>query len=79
MRGFFEYKTDLFEDSTLHRMAGKLAKILERIVAQPDLKLNELVEILAQLEREQQLTAAKELEAANLQSLKNIKRKRIGL
>ena len=79
MRGFFEYKTDLFEDSTLHRMAGKLAKILERIVAQPDLKLNELVEILAQLEREQQLSAAKELEAANLQSLKNIKRKRIGL
>jgi amino acid adenylation domain-containing protein len=37
----FEYDSDLYEESTIHRMAGHFAKLVERVVAAPDEKLSQ--------------------------------------
>jgi microcystin synthetase protein McyA len=40
--GTFEYNTDLFQESTIKRMAGHLQTLLEGIVANPQQRLSEL-------------------------------------
>ncbi|MGP0590923.1 amino acid adenylation domain-containing protein, partial [Nitrospira sp. T9] len=42
LTGFFEYNTDLFEPSTIQRMAGHFQSILEAIVNQPEQRLSAL-------------------------------------
>ncbi|MDT3777027.1 amino acid adenylation domain-containing protein [Nitrospira sp. MA-1] len=42
LTGFFEYNTDLFESSTIRRMAGHFQSILEAIVIQPEQRLSAL-------------------------------------
>ncbi|UCD34366.1 MAG: amino acid adenylation domain-containing protein [Nitrospiraceae bacterium] len=54
--GRFEYNTDLFDESTIGRMSGHYEKILEGIVANPDLRLSELP-LLTDPERHQLLVA----------------------
>jgi amino acid adenylation domain-containing protein len=41
LRGFFEYNTDLFEASTIDRMAGHFLTLLEGIVEKPDCSLSD--------------------------------------
>ena len=38
----FEYNTDLFDSSTMHRMLNEYASLLQRIVKRPDTRLREL-------------------------------------
>jgi amino acid adenylation domain-containing protein len=40
--GYFEYSTDLFEPSTIERMAAHFRRLLEAMVANPDCRLSEL-------------------------------------
>jgi amino acid adenylation domain-containing protein len=52
LQAHFEYATDLFERSTIERLAGHLKMLLEGIVADPDARIGELpllseVEVLA--------------------------------
>lgn len=42
IRGWFEYNTDLFDASTVHRMVGHFQTLLQGIVAAPEQKLSEL-------------------------------------
>uniref|UniRef100_UPI003B3A91E7 amino acid adenylation domain-containing protein n=1 Tax=Longimicrobium sp. TaxID=2029185 RepID=UPI003B3A91E7 len=48
------YSTGLFERGTMARMVGHLARVLEQVVANPDVRLSRL-ELLAQAERERVL------------------------
>jgi amino acid adenylation domain-containing protein len=42
LQAYFEYATDLFDGSTIERLAGHWAALLEAAVAQPDVALSEL-------------------------------------
>ncbi len=50
LRGVFEYNTDLFDASTISRMAGHFQTLLEEIVANPQQKISELP-LLTEAER----------------------------
>ncbi len=72
--GSIEYKTDLFNPTTIARMANHFEILLRHIVKQPEIRLNELAAILALADKEQQLIQEKELQTISLQKLKLTKR-----
>lgn len=72
--GSFQYSTDLFEPATVARMARKFEALTQAIADNPDARLNELKEVLAEKEKRERMTKAKEFEAADRQSLKRLKR-----
>ena len=51
LTGTFEYNTDLFDATTIERMAGHFQRLLEGVVENPDLHLSEL-SILSKEERQ---------------------------
>jgi len=77
VKGFFEYKTDLFESSTITQMAELFQTTLATIVELPDIKLSELVELLNNAEKELQTLKNQEFKQGRNQKLKNIRRKSI--
>ncbi len=77
LNGSLEYKTDLFDATTIARMGNHFERLLRQVVAQPDIRLSELATILAQAENQQQQLKAREMEATSLQKLKLTKRKAI--
>ena len=54
LEGYFEYATDLFDGSTVARLAGHLKTLLEGIVADPDARISELP-LLGEAERHRQI------------------------
>ncbi|HEX9937035.1 MAG TPA: amino acid adenylation domain-containing protein, partial [Longimicrobium sp.] len=56
MHGGLNYSTDLFERGTIERMLGHLARLLEQVAADADVRLSEL-ELLGEAERSQVLEA----------------------
>ncbi|MBV6623049.1 MAG: amino acid adenylation domain-containing protein [Rivularia sp. (in: Bacteria)] len=74
INGCFEYSADLFMDDTITRMIENFQTLLAEIVAAPEQKLDEITTKFKQNEKQNQISKAKELEAKNLQMLKNIKR-----
>ncbi|MBD1806825.1 amino acid adenylation domain-containing protein [Microcoleus sp. FACHB-SPT15] len=71
------YECDRFEAATIKQKLGQLETLLSKIVFQPDVKLGELIEILTEANRKQQLIKEKETEKASLQKLKLTRRKAI--
>jgi NRPS condensation-like uncharacterized protein/acyl carrier protein len=69
------YKTDLFDDSSIARILGRLETLLDNIVTQPNIKLNALKEILVEADRQQQSAQEQEYQKTVEQKLSNIKRK----
>ncbi|MES2758519.1 MAG: non-ribosomal peptide synthase/polyketide synthase [Pseudomonadota bacterium] len=63
LRGAFEYATDLFEVTTIARMAGHFEILLEAIVADPDCRIGAL-RMLGAAEREQLLVERNRTDAA---------------
>ncbi len=52
LTGFFEYNVDLFQPSTIQRMAGHFQSLLEAVAAQPDARLAALP-LMSEGEREE--------------------------
>lgn len=77
LNGSLEYKTDLFDATTIARMGNHFERLLRQVVAQPDIRLSELATILAKADKQQQHLKAREMEATSLQKLKLAKRKAI--
>jgi non-ribosomal peptide synthetase component F len=77
IKGFFEYKTDLFDASTIARMSELFVKLLTIIVEQPDIKLNQLRSILNEAEKQDQFLKHQNFQAARSQKLGKVKRKGI--
>ncbi|MEH2411063.1 condensation domain-containing protein [Nostoc sp.] len=75
--GSLEYKTDLFDATTIARMISHLEILLWYIVKQPDIRVNELAKVLAKADREKQLIKEQELEHTSMQKLKLTKRKAV--
>ncbi|WP_323135334.1 non-ribosomal peptide synthase/polyketide synthase [Dyella silvatica] len=59
MQGYFEYSTDLFEASTIERMADHFTRLLQSIVAHPGVAVGELA-MLGDDERQQLLVTLNE-------------------
>ena len=73
--GFFEYKTALFEASTIARLSQLYQTLLSTVVEQPEIKLKALVTVLENAEKQQQLLQAEEFKTARRQKLGQIRRK----
>ncbi|HEY9810877.1 MAG TPA: condensation domain-containing protein [Halomicronema sp.] len=71
----FEYKTDLFEAVSIERMVRNFETIIHHIVGQPNIRINNLAEIIDEAERQHQKNQQKQLQASNIQKLKITKRK----
>jgi acyl carrier protein len=77
LKGFFEYKTDLFDATTIARMARVLATLLATVVEQPDIKLSQVAEILDEAEKQQQILKNQEFKQARRQKLGKVGRQPI--
>jgi amino acid adenylation domain-containing protein len=75
--GVWLYNPDLFDGTTIARMAGLYQLLLEKATANPAMRLSQLLEVLA--EEDQQLRASqhKEFQQLSLQKLKSAKRKAV--
>ncbi|MEM9271688.1 MAG: amino acid adenylation domain-containing protein [Cyanobacteria bacterium P01_F01_bin.143] len=73
----FEYKTDLFSETSISRLIENFQTLAQHVVDQPDTKLKEITTMLAQSDRQQQTIQKQELRAAGGRKLKMIKRKTI--
>ncbi|WP_414542078.1 amino acid adenylation domain-containing protein [Nostoc sp. CCY0012] len=71
--GCFEYKTDLFESSTIVRMVEALEMILRCVVTQPEIRLNQLVGKLDESNQQKQLVREQEYKNSIRQKLMKIK------
>lgn len=76
IRGFLEYKTDLFNVTTITKMAKLFESILYTITEQPDAKLNTIKQILSEEEKQLKSLIKKELKASVQQKLQKIKSKK---
>jgi amino acid adenylation domain-containing protein len=77
LTGALQYNVDLFTAATAARIAEDFAALLARIAEQPDARLHELDQMLAEKDRQRQETKEKELEEASLEKLKTRRRKAI--
>jgi hypothetical protein len=75
IKGFFEYKADLFNTITIARMAVLFERLLVLVVEEPNIKLNRLVQVLNEEENQQQILKNKELKEVRRQKLGRIERK----
>jgi amino acid adenylation domain-containing protein len=62
--GALEYKTDLFNASTMQQLIDDLLSILELVAGNPERRLSEVKNIVAERSREQQLVQAREIKEA---------------
>ncbi|MBA3712218.1 MAG: amino acid adenylation domain-containing protein [Pyrinomonadaceae bacterium] len=76
--GNWVYKTDLFDATTVTRMAGHFETLLESIVAEPDAQLSDL-EMLTESEKREQAMEVKEREESQIKKLKSARRKTVNL
>jgi amino acid adenylation domain-containing protein len=77
LQGFFEYKTDLFHVNTITRMVVVLERLLTTVVEQPGIPLDQLVELLHETEKQQQVRQNQELQQARIKKLGKVERKAI--
>ena len=79
LHGCFEYKTDLFNATTISRIAGLFEAIIETVVTRPDIRLDELEEIMAGVERRQRAEESNKRAESNFKRFTSVKPKAISL
>ncbi len=75
--GIWLYNPDLFDSTTIARMAGLYQLVLERATANPALRLSQLREMLTEEEKQHRASQHKEFQERSLQKLKSVKRKAV--
>ncbi|NES07706.1 MAG: AMP-binding protein, partial [Okeania sp. SIO2F4] len=75
--GSFQYKTDLFDAETINLMVKDLENIFSHLVANLDMRLNEILDIINASKKQQQIMEEQKLENKNRQKLKKMKRKSV--
>ena len=74
----FEYNRDLWNESTIVRMAESLSALLDRVAEKPESTLEELVQAIEESERQRTLAKGREVKDAHRRGLKDIKRRTVG-
>jgi alpha-ketoglutarate-dependent taurine dioxygenase len=72
LTGAWNYDSDLFNAVTIRRMSSLFKLIVSTIVAQPEMQLNDVLEILAETERKQIALDKKERRDSKLKQFMNI-------
>jgi hypothetical protein len=72
---WIEYKTSLFNASTIARFAEQFELILSQVVSRPDSKLSEIEETLADSDRQRRIRQEKNLKEARLNKFRGLTRK----
>jgi amino acid adenylation domain-containing protein/FkbH-like protein len=75
--GIWLYNPDLFDLSTISRMAALYQSVLEKATASPGMRLSELLDLLADEEQQYHASQHKQVQELSLQKLKSVKRKTI--
>jgi non-ribosomal peptide synthetase component F len=73
--GWIEYNRDLFEEATIARMAGHYEALLARTVAEPEVRLGELRELLDEKDRQEGATKRQEYRKTVQEKLQHIRRR----
>jgi acyl carrier protein len=71
------YNPDLFDTTTIARMAELYQIVLAKATATPEIRLSGIMQALAETERQQRAAEHQQFQEASLQKLKSIKRKAI--
>lgn len=74
-RSFLEYKTDLFEATTIERLAGGLERVLEWVADNPDLELDAIARRLNECTQQQYQQQARDYQTTRREKLAKIKRR----
>ncbi|HEX6718720.1 MAG TPA: condensation domain-containing protein [Pyrinomonadaceae bacterium] len=77
LTGTVEYNTGLFDAAWINRMLGHYQLLLSEVVAQPEIRLSHLQELLATADKQQQMVEETKLGKARLQKFKFVRRKSI--
>ena len=75
--GSWVYNPDLFDASTIARMAANFEMLLQAAVADPKARLSSLCDLLAAAEKQQRGSEHKKFQEAGLEKLKKVRRKAI--
>ncbi len=75
LSGTVEYCVGLFEPATITRMIQHFEAVLRYVVVEPDIRLNELVQKLNEVDRQKQISKDRAYKDSIHRKLKNIKRK----
>jgi acyl carrier protein len=79
LKGWLEYNAQLFDATTISRLNSDFVTLLNTIVAQPDVKLSELDQILTDANREFQSARIKDNQVTRSQKFKTIRRRAISV
>jgi non-ribosomal peptide synthetase component F len=74
LKGNMVYDTDLFESTTIERMCRQFETLLQIVVAEPEVKLSALNDMLAEADREYQIGREAKAKEARLMKYKQVKR-----
>ena len=77
IKGFFEYKQDLFSENAIANLTKRFKTIVSLIIQQPELKLDELTKVVMDREKEEQKIKSDRLKQQQIQQLSKFKRKTI--
>jgi len=75
--GSWVYNPDLFDASTIARMAANFEMLLQAAVTDPKTRLSSLGDLLASAEKQQRGSEHKKFQEAGLEKLKKVRRKAI--
>jgi hypothetical protein len=76
--GWINYNTDLFDSTTIARLASLFEKLLSTVVVQPRARVNELKSMLAAEDRRQQVEKEEGFARSSLRKLGQARRKPLG-
>ncbi|NMG07615.1 non-ribosomal peptide synthetase [Brasilonema sp. UFV-L1] len=75
LSGSLQYNTALYESTTITQFLEQFKTLLSKIVAQPNIRLNTIKEILSEADRQRQLVKEQEVKKAAVQKLKKSNRR----
>jgi amino acid adenylation domain-containing protein len=79
LKGSLEYSTHLFDAATISQLSSDFFIILDKVVAQPDVRLSQLDRVLTDADRERQSASAKETQEVRSQKFRTIRRKAVSV
>jgi non-ribosomal peptide synthetase component F len=71
------YNPNLFETSSIARIANMYELLLKSVVANPEIRVNALNEVLSEAEKSQRAAEQREFQETSQRKLKTIKRKAV--
>ena len=77
LSALLQYNTDLFEERTSARILNRFHTLLDRIVERPEAKIQDLVELLIEEDKREELEKKDDLKRVRLRTLKSAKRRAI--